>query len=185
MKSNKFYIAEVAGMTLDENCNYCIPNVIGNKVESFVNKEAKYENMPLFVKDVNGFLTDVVTGEEVKLDTNVSVLDYEVLSKNQKVTNKEEVVAFALTPVKYSIVCGWIIQLDEDDVKRYVQEVKKLKKVSTNRYIQNKKNTEKEQNQNTESPYIKELMLKCIEDAKRIYANQEKEQTCKIIRKRL
>lgn len=185
MEKNDFYIAEVAGMTLDENNNYCIPNVIGSKVESIIDNKTKYESMPLFVKDVNGFLTDVVTGEEVKLDTNVSILDYEVLSKNQKVTNKEEVVAFSLTPVKYSIVCGWIIQLDEDDVKRYVQEVKKLKKVSTNRYLQNKKNTEKAQNKNNENPYIKELMLKCIEDIKGIYANQEKEQTCKIIRKRL
>ena len=154
MKDTKFYRVETLGMVFDENMELCVPNVIGKKSNFFEGKDSKCGSMPMFAYLSGDVLRDVVTDDIIKFEPNFMLPDGVSVSKSVKHNSLDDIVAISIKPVSVDAMFGWIFELDKEDIKRYITEVDKLKKICSKRYdVRNKVKSIRE------DEYIKELML--------------------------
>ncbi len=180
MEDTKFYRVETLGMVLDENMELCVPRVIGKKSDFFKGKDSKYGSMPMFAYLSDDVLRDVVTDDIVKFESNFILPDGVSVSKSIKDDSLDDIVAISIKPVSVDAMFGWIFELDGEDIKRYITEVDKLKKISIKRYgVRSKVKSIKE------DKYLKELMLDNIKSFKndccRIKRDMDFE--CRFVRK--
>ena len=106
-------------------------------------------------------LRDVVTDNIVKFESNFILPDGVSVSKSIKDDSLDDIVAISIKPVTVDAMFGWVFELDREDVKRYITEVDKLKKISIRRYgVRNKVKSIRE------DEYLKGLMLDNINSFK-------------------
>ena len=161
MKDTKFYRVETLGMVFDENMELCVPNVIGKKSNFFEGKDSKCGSMPMFAYLSGDVLRDVVTDDIVKFESNFILPDGVSVSKSIKDDSLDDIVAISIKPVTVDAMFGWVFELDSEDIKRYITEVDKLKKISIRRYgVRNKVKSIRE------DEYLKGLMLDNINSFK-------------------
>lgn len=161
MKDTKFYRVETLGMELDENMELCVPGVIGKKSDFFKGKDSKCGSMPMFAYLSGDVLRDVVTDDIVKFESNFILPDGVSVSKSIKDDSLDDIVAISIKPVTVDAMFGWVFELDSEDIKRYITEVDKLKKISIRRYgVRNKVKSIRE------DEYLKGLMLDNINSFK-------------------
>ncbi len=161
MKDTKFYRVETLGMVFDENMELCVPNVIGKKSDFFKGKDSKCGSMPMFAYLSGDVLRDVVTDDIIKFEPNFMLPDGVSVSKSIKDDSLDDIVAVSIKPVTVDAMFGWVFELDSEDIKRYITEVDKLKKISIRRYgVRNKVKSIRE------DEYLKGLMLDNINSFK-------------------
>ena len=134
MEKVKYYRVYVPGMVADEYGELEIPEVIAR--ELIVAKKdnqniigTRYKNTPMYVKMIDGFLYDVITDDLIRpVNTSRKTICYE-----------PELIAIKLEEVPASKVAGSLIELTDDDVIRYCEQVENLKNACLKTYQKKQK----------------------------------------------
>ena len=147
-----FYRVETIGMVMDENMELCVPNVIGKK-SSFSNENVSYGSMPMFAYRDNDVLRDIITDDVIKFDSNFVLPEGLSVSKSLR-SSDIDLVAMDVEPVEVRSMFGFIFELDNDDIERYIAEVNRLKVICNKRY-----KLRDRVNSTNEDEYIRKLMI--------------------------